>query len=600
MRRHLLIKAAALYLFLLVPAYAAAATTTAAAKENWSSVRSKNFTVVGNAGESDMRKLATKLELFRYTLSLLFPGARISTPVPTTVIMFKDDHSFDPFKPQYKGKTRDNVAGYFRSGEDVNYIVLSKEYGSSISIQVIFHEFEHSIVHNNINNAPPWLDEGLAEFYSTFLSLSDLKVRLGDPIPWHINTLRDRDFMPLKTLLTVDRKSPYYNENDKASIFYAESWVFVHYLMLGNNSKRQPQLIRYISQMNSGMSAEENFRQSFQTDYKTMEDELRAYIRRFLFPVLDATFKELDFVKEIQSAPLTEAEAHYYMGDLLARGFRLKEAEEHLQKAIELDPRHAPSLIALSTVRFLQGRRPDGKKLLEEAISLDPKNYLGYLSYADLLVEESQFEEAIKFYKQAAQLKPDIWRIHTGMARAFLGLGQEVEASKAYSAALRLDPRNSSINRSYSYIALRMARGSLAAVNALIYLKREGWRDESSLYMAFVAHFGYRLSKQAEAADKVLEDAATKGDTASWPFPVVKYLQHKLTADELLALATDNDKLTEAHAYIGMDLSINGEREEALAHLRWVAENGNKNFVEYPLALSEINRLAAPATAATP
>lgn len=591
MRRHTLIKAAALYLFLLVPASAAVA---APAKENWSSVRSKNFTVVGNASESDMRKLATKLELFRYTLSLLFPGAKISTPVPTTVIMFKDDHSFDPFKPQYKGKTRDNVAGYFRSGEDVNYIVLSKEYGSSISIQVIFHEFEHSIVHNNINNAPPWLDEGLAEFYSTFLSLSDLKVRLGDPVPWHINTLRDRDFMPLKTLLTVDRKSPYYNENDKASIFYAESWAFVHYLMLGNNGKRQSQLIRYISQMNSGVSPEENFRQSFQTDYKTMEDELRTYIRRFLFPVLDATFKELDFVKEMQSAPLTDAEAHYYMGDLLARGFRLKEAEEHLQKAIELDSHHASSLIALSSVRFLQGRRPDGKKLLEEAISLDAKNYLGYLSYADMLVEESQFEEAIKFYKQAAQLKPDMWRIHTGMARAYLGLGQEVEASKAYSAALRLDPRNSSINRSYSYIALRMARGSLAAVNALIYLKRQGWRDDSSLYMVLVAHFGYRQSKQTEAADKILEDAETRSDTSSWPFPVVKYLQRKLTADELLALATDNDKLTEAHAYIGMDLSINGEREAALAHLRWVAENGNKNFIEYPLALSEINRLAEP------
>jgi tetratricopeptide (TPR) repeat protein len=586
MRRHLLIKAVAFCFFLLVSAHAAAA------KENWSSVRSKNFTVVGNASESDMRKMATKLELFRYTLSQLFPGAKISTPVPTTVILFKDDHSFDPFKPQYKGKTKQNVAGYFLSGENKNYIVLSKEYGSSISLQVIFHEFEHFVIHNNITNAPPWLDEGLAEFYSTFQPLGELKVRIGEPVPWHVNTLRDRATLPLKTLLTVDRKSPHYNENDKASIFYAQSWVFVHYLMLANDGKRQPQLIRYISQMNSGMSHEENFRQSFETDYKTMEDELRSYINKFLLPVLDVTFKQLDFVKEMQGAPLTEAEAHYHMGDLLLRGLRLKEAEEHLLKATGLDPKHASSVISLSSLRLLQGRRADGKKLLQEAINLDPKNYLGYLSYADLLVEDSQFEEAIKFYQQAAQLKPDAWRIHTGMARAYLGLGQEAEASKAYSAALRLDPRNPYINRSYSYIALRMARGSLAAVNALIYLKRQGWRDDHSLHMALVAHFGYRQSQQKASADKVLEDAATKSDASSWPFPVVQYLQRKLTADELLALATDNNKQTEARAYIGMDLSINGEREAALAHLRWVAENGNKNFVEYPLALSEIKRLA--------
>ena len=41
-----------------------------------------------------------------------------------------------------------------------------------------------------------------------------------------------------------------------------------------------------------------------------------------------------------------------------------------------------------------------------------------------------------------------------------------------------------------------------------------------------------------------------------------------------------------------MDLSLTGRREEALLHLRWVKENGNQNFVEYPLALAELGRLA--------
>jgi tetratricopeptide (TPR) repeat protein len=240
----------------------------------------------------------------------------------------------------------------------------------------------------------------------------------------------------------------------------------------------------------------------------------------------------------------------------------------------------------------MQNRSAEGKRIVEEAIALDPKNYLGYLYYAGVLAQERQFEEAIKFYKQAATLKPDAWRVHTGMAHAYLGMGQDAEASKAFSAALRLDPRNPGINRAYSYTALRMARGALAAVNAMIYLQRQGWREDHSLYMVIVAHFGYRQSKQMDAADKILEDAATRSDTSSWPYPVVEYLQRKLTADALLALATDNDKQTEAHAYIGMDLSINGERDAALSHLRWVAENGNKNFVEYPLALSEIKRLA--------
>ncbi len=65
---------------------------------------------------------------------------------------------------------------------------------------------------------------------------------------------------------------------------------------------------------------------------------------------------------------------------------------------------------------------------------------------------------------------------------------------------------------------------------------------------------------------------------------------------DLFLLATDNDKLTEAHAYVGLDLSLKGNTEAAFNHLRWVKENGNKNFVEYALALTEIERLESSAT----
>lgn len=565
---------------------------SASAKENWSVAHSKNFTVAGNASESDLRKMATKLELFRYVVSLYLPGAKISTPVPTTIILFKDDYSFDPFKPQYKGKTKKNVAGYFRGGEDINYIVLSKEYGTSGALRLILHEYEHFIIHNTIPNAPAWLNEGFAEFYSTFEQQGELTVRIGIPIDWHLSTLRAKDLLPLKTLLGVDHNSPYYNETDKVGIFYAQSWALVHYLMRSDNGRRRPQLTRFISQLNSGLSPEENFQQSFQTDLKTMEKELRSYVSKFLLPAVDLDFKTLDFVKEIESGPISESEAHYHMGDLQLRGGRLKEAEEHLLKSIELDPRLASSRVSLALLRFQQRRTAEGKRMVEEAIALDPKNYLGHLYYAGVLAQERKLEEAIKSYKQAAAVKPDAWRAHLGMAQAYVSLGQDAEASRAYSAALRLDPRNSQINRAYSYTALRMGRGALAAVNAMIYLQREGWRDDHSLFMVIAAHFGYRQSQQQASAEKVLEDAANRSDASSWPYPVIQYLQRKLTADALLALATDNNKQTEAHAYIGMDLSITGEREAALTHLRWVAENGNKNFVEYSLALSEIKRLA--------
>ena len=64
-----------------------------------------------------------------------------------------------------------------------------------------------------------------------------------------------------------------------------------------------------------------------------------------------------------------------------------------------------------------------------------------------------------------------------------------------------------------------------------------------------------------------------------------------VTADALLTLDDNPDKMTEARCYLGVDLSLSGRPQEALPHLRWVQENGNKDFLEYLLALSELHRL---------
>src|SRR5215217_6021315 len=124
--------------------------TSVAAKDTWVSVRTKNFLMLGNASEKDIRRVALKLEQFREIFTYLFPNIRFNTPVPTTVIVFKSDSSYAPFKPGA------NVAGYFQSGEDVNYITLTTELQTMDPFNVIFHEYTHLLVNNTFKNAPVW------------------------------------------------------------------------------------------------------------------------------------------------------------------------------------------------------------------------------------------------------------------------------------------------------------------------------------------------------------------------------------------------------------------------------------------------------------
>jgi lipoprotein NlpI len=58
-----------------------------------------------------------------------------------------------------------------------------------------------------------------------------------------------------------------------------------------------------------------------------------------------------------------------------------------------------------------------------------------------------------------------------------------------------------------------------------------------------------------------------------------------------LKLATDDDKRTVARCYLGLDHVIRGRKDEALAHFRWVGEHGRVTFLEYTIALAELERL---------
>ena len=356
------------------------------AKDTWLSVRSKNFLLVGNASEKEIRQVGTRLEQFRYVFMQLFPKANLNTPVPTTVIVFKSDSSYRPFKPLYQGKTNDNIAGYFQAGEDVNYITLTSEPRPESPFGVIFHEYTHLLVGNNMSDPPVWFNEGLAEYYSTFdVSDGNKKITLGKPVSNHVYLLRER-FIPLADLLRVTHDSPAYNERDKSGIFYAESWALVHYLLQGDKGQRVAQLAQFSALLSSGKTLDESFQQAFQMDYKTMEKALQQYVQRSTYPGTTFELKQpLEFDTEMQTRPLSEAEAQAYLGDLLYHTNRADESEAYLKQALTLAPDLPMAEAALGRVRVRQKRYDEARKLLAQAVAAEPQNYLAHFYLAEAL-----------------------------------------------------------------------------------------------------------------------------------------------------------------------------------------------------------------------
>src|ERR1051326_3901726 len=350
--------------------------TTVAAKDTWVSVRTKNFLMLGNASEKDIRNVGLKLEQFREAFTNIFPTIKFNTPIPTTVIVFKSDSSYAPFKPS------PNTAGYFQPGEDVNYITLTTEIrGEQDPFTVIFHEYTQLMVNNTFANAPVWFNEGLAEYYSTFSISDDQKVVLGKPIGHHVFLLRENKMLPLKTLFEVDQKSPHYNERKKQSIFYAQSWALMHYLIIGKEG-RAAQLGKFLQLMDTKLPMEQAFQQAFGVPYETVEKDLRDYVKQDRYNVLRGHFEnKLELDSTVQATTLTEAEVQAYLGDLLLHSNR-QDAYAYLEKAVKLDPNLAMAHASLGMAYFREGKVNEAHASLERAVAANSQNYLAHYYYA--------------------------------------------------------------------------------------------------------------------------------------------------------------------------------------------------------------------------
>lgn len=450
---------------------------SAAAKDTWMSVKSKNFLLVGNASEKEIRKAAVKLEQFREVFSTIFPKARLNTSVPTRVVVFKNSSAFKPFMPVYQNKVSE-VAGFFQPGSDINYISLTAELRDSYPYATVFHEFVHSLTNENTSKLPTWFNEGLAEYYSTFdITDGDKKVWLGKVVPNHVYLLRERNFLPLRQLLEINTGSADYNERDKKGVFYAQSWALVHYLMLGKNGQRRPQMLQFLGLLGKGMAPGMAFEQAFQTDYATIEKELREYISRSSYSVQVVTTDEkLQFDASMQAEPLAEANAQFYLGDLLLHMNRLGEAEEYLKRAISLDEKLAIAHASMGVMRMRQKRVAEAKQHLQQAVSLGSDNYWVHYYYAFALSREGMDEnhfvmnyppEAAQAMREhlekAIQLAPDFAESYYLMAFVNLVTGEKFDSAIGQlKRVLTLSPGRQEVAYLLAQVYMRQQKYDLA------------------------------------------------------------------------------------------------------------------------------------------
>jgi tetratricopeptide (TPR) repeat protein len=230
----------------------------------------------------------------------------------------------------------------------------------------------------------------------------------------------------------------------------------------------------------------------------------------------------------------------------------------------------------------------EAERVYKVAAQLAPKDARAFEGLGNIYLDQNRNEEAVAAYRKAIELKSKNPQVFEGLGDAYHRLGRYEESIEASAGSLRIDPKPPGAYWTLTWVSLTVGQGEDAGkfANAFIYRWRPLFAGTPPYYIAFAGYLGYWEAGRKDEADKLLAMAGKSSECQddNWVCRLLKYLRHDITADQLLKEANDNDKLTEAHAYIGMDLALSGRRAEALPHLRWVVEHGNRRFTEYPVA----------------
>jgi tetratricopeptide (TPR) repeat protein len=363
---------------------AAALPLARAAHDDWWEVRSPNFVVVSNAGEKRAIKTAFVFEQVRSVFRQSIPfAAKLPSPV-MTVLAVKNEDSMRMLLPEYWVKGHMRPAGYFTSGLGQLYAAVQLDAQGENPYSTTYHEYYHSLTIPYFPNLPLWVAEGLADFYGN-TQIEGKSAGIGYPSQGHLEELKGGGFIPLDQLFLVDTNSPYYNEDSKSSMFYAESWALTHYLLIGNSGAHRQMLVEYLTALDNGASQKEASAKAFGSVPK-LQDALISYIHDRVFYytnyAVDSKVSEADF----HTRPLSDAEAEAYEGGFLAARGRSEEAESRLNDALKQEPQFALSYQNLAIAEERAGHIDEALASISKAIELDPNSGLArymraYLSF---------------------------------------------------------------------------------------------------------------------------------------------------------------------------------------------------------------------------
>ncbi len=198
--------------------------------DKWRHYQSPNFELYSRTSDDESRQLLHDLELLRGHF-LEATNLIERRPVEVTVYAFSSKRDFDAYKMAELASSK--IAGLYLSRPDRAVIMVAPANDRDEARWLIFHEYIHHLIRVSGLNPPLWLNEGLAELFST-VEVKSGSLVFGRPRTGHVGLLQISEMMPLNVLLGMNQARVFGSGTHHTGVFYAQAWALLHYWYFGD------------------------------------------------------------------------------------------------------------------------------------------------------------------------------------------------------------------------------------------------------------------------------------------------------------------------------------------------------------------------------
>jgi len=390
-----------------------------------------------------------RFEQMRAVFGMLLGKERINQPVPLTILAFKNDKSYYQLAPLRNGQPI-VVPGFLLPGEDQEFIALNLS--EAEPWRAVAHDFAHMLLNYNYPPAQGWFDEGIAEYFSS-IRLDNKQVELGADPELQASVKEDlignqRDTHPPKSLtellgaevwialpdlFTMKHDTSTYNEGTHHTLYYAESWMVLHYLL---HEKKLPETGTYFNLvLNQHVAVEDAIQKAYGMSSAQLEKAVKDYFhsQAWLLNAVDtarqktadsdhpttATDLEQGFRfptpvapddSAIPSKPLPEADASAIYAEVQIRIPERRDAGLKELQALATTP--TPKDVASET-RYQTRKQQEEKNPTGDPDQLPTNsigNELAHRILAYDYIQHGEFDKAVPELSDAAALnRQDMW-----------------------------------------------------------------------------------------------------------------------------------------------------------------------------------------------